>query len=346
LVVDDVKGNDHLFSAQLIDTKDSKLSGKGSYVRTGVAVGDVARVSLALTKQLEGPGRVARKGVTSTRKWFEPEMVQVEGGTTTLGWHAAIDADRTDGAMTSSGGNNNNILAQYTATVPNFKIGKYEVTQLQWRTVMSGTKFENYFYFGGSRGVVNGALNSVNCGNVDCDDQRPVEYVTWHLAVAFCNKLSEMAGLTPYYSGANLANIGDDGNCTSCSVAEVSGANGYRLPTQNQWEYAARGCKAGSCENFKYSGSNTILEVAWHSSNSNSTTHPVGQLKPNGLGIYDMSGNVWELCWEILSGSNHVVHGGSWLDAATSGWHRLPTRWAPTPNYHTYPVIGFRVVLP
>jgi formylglycine-generating enzyme required for sulfatase activity len=352
LVVDDVKGNDHLFSAQFIDAKDSKLSGKGSYDRTGMGTGEAARVALALAKQLEGPGRRRSVNVTPQQKWFEPEMVQVIGGTTTLGWHADIDADRTDGSKLSANGTNNTIKDQFTATVASFKIGKYPVTQAQWRAVMAGTKFENYFYWGGSRGVANGALNSANCGNVPCDDQRPVEYISWYLALAFCNRLSEMTGKTAAYSGVVLANISDNGACAACSTVTVNAnATGYRLSTQVEWEYAARGCSNGTCEKFKYSGSNDLQEVGWNATTggaafASGTTHPVGQLKPNRLGIYDMTGNVWEWCYDVWdSGSDRVMRGGPWCDAAISGWLRVVTRSSRTPSACVY-WLGLRVALP
>ncbi|MDR3188652.1 MAG: formylglycine-generating enzyme family protein [Prevotellaceae bacterium] len=345
LVVDDVKGSDHMFYAQFIDAKDSKLSGKGSYVRTSVGSGELPWVSSALAQQLNGSGR-RRSTPAPVRSYpaeLDIEMVQVEGAASvTLGYRA------TDGS--SSG---NNVKAAYTANVPSFKIGKYEVTQAQWNAVMAGTKFENYFRWGGKHGDPAGAIQ--DCGNVPCDDQRSVEFVTWYLALAFCNRLSDLVGKTPVYGGFTLADIADNGDCSACNVgANVTvsaSANGYRLPTSNEWEYAARGCKAGVCEAFMYSGSNALGEVGWSATNpnaafANGTTHPVGQLKPNGIGVYDMSGNVWERCYDIWdSGSSRVNRGGDWLNAASGGWERLAAR-SPYATTSRGPSIGFRVVLP
>jgi len=203
-------------------------------------------------------------------------------------------------------------------TVSDFYIGKHEVIQKEWQEVM----VSNPSNFKG--------------------DNLPVERVSWYDAVEFCNEKSKVEGLTPCYYGS--------GENTICDFS----ANGYRLPTEAEWKYAAKG--GTESENYKYSGSDSIDEVAWYDGNSGDKTHSVGGKQPNELGIYDMSGNVWEWCndWYesyssnsqtnprgASSGSYRVFRGGSWRSIAK--YCRVAIRYHSRPDY-SYNFLGFRLL--
>jgi len=113
---------------------------------------------------------------------------------------------------------------------------------------------------------------------------QPVIHVDWNDAIAYCNWLSEKDGLSPCYSGK--------GKLVECDFS----ANGYRLPTEAEWEYAARGGQ--NSQGFIYAGSDNPDNVAWYADNSNEQLHPVGEKEPNELGLYDMCGNIFEWCWD------------------------------------------------
>jgi len=178
--------------------------------------------------------------------------------------------------------------------------------------------------------------------------RRPVISVSWFDAIGYCDWLSDVEGLARAYDNAgNL--IDSRGNET----IDPSKVKGYRLLTEAEWEYAARGGKKS--RRNKYAGSNNPDEVAWYDSNSGRKTHEVGQKKRNELGLYDMSGNVWEWCsdwygsysssaqtnpYNSTAGSGRVIRGGSWYGGATGVRVARRSRYSPT---DTRDFIGFRI---
>jgi len=177
----------------------------------------------------------------------------------------------------------------HTVTVDSFYISKYEITQPQYSEITGS----NPSHFKG--------------------EYLPVDMVSWIDAVMFCNQLSVRKGLTPCYTITDTR--------LTCDFK----ANGYRLPTEAEWEYAARG--GNKSQGYRFSGSDDVEEVAWHATNSDGTSHFIGLKMPNELGIYDMSGNIREYCWDIYSlyteeaqdnptgptlGWDRVMRGGCW----------------------------------
>ncbi|WP_438285511.1 formylglycine-generating enzyme family protein [Bacillus wiedmannii] len=143
--------------------------------------------------------------------------------------------------------------------------------------------------------------------NSTCNDyknsNKPVVNISWHDAITFCNSLSKTAGLTEFYS------IQDDGKKVSCNLH----SNGYRLPSEAEWQYA---CKAGA-PGYTYG---ELQKIAWYNENSNGQIQDVGKKEPNAWGLYDMLGNVWEWCYDLYDekvyGSYRIFRGGSWAEEA------------------------------
>jgi len=235
-----------------------------------------------------------------------------------------------------------NVTPVRQVTVSGFYMGRFPVTQGEWYDVM-GTR-PSYFTLPGN------AWRNL-----------PVDSASWYDAIVFANRLSIARGLTPVYSIAGSTNPGAWGavptsrNAIWDTVTMNSNANGYRLPTEAEWEFAARGGTVCT-GNFRYSGSNVAREVAWHAENSGRRTHPVGQLRPNALGLYDMSGNVREWVWDwhgpypiivqtnptgAPSGSNRVFRGGSWF---VSNWALRPVNRNIDFPASGFGDLGFRLV--
>jgi sulfatase modifying factor 1 len=262
--------------------------------------------------------------IASTDLW----MVQIPAGTFMMG-SPKDEAERRDDEV------------RHEVTLSKaFWLGQTPVTQAQWQAVM-------------------GTSPSEFKGNPN----RPVEQVSWYDAIEFCNQLTAMAneadarlGLTPCYRISKIERAeggAQSGSIRSAEVELIAGANGYRLPTEAEWEYAYR---AGTTTAYSFGDDESMLaKHAWFDENSGESTHPVATKRSNAWGLFDMHGNVDEWCWDWYgeypsgavtdpqgprSGSGRVLRGGSWL--GFSQYCRAAYRSADDPDFR-YDDLGFRV---
>jgi formylglycine-generating enzyme required for sulfatase activity len=255
-------------------------------------------------------------------------MVSVQGGTFTMGSHP------------SEAGHDSNEI-QHQVSVGGFSLAKYETTVAEFRAFAQATGYKTSAEIRGKAWVCENndwtektGASWRNPGFVQGDNE-PVVCVSWYDAVAYCNWRSAQEGRKPAYSysgkGPDSMSWPSGWNTeTHNNIQWDRTPNGYRLPTEAEWEYTARASGSGP-QTTPWAGSNNVDEVGWYGGNSGNRTHPVGQKKANGVGLYDMSGNVWEWCWDWYgdystgtqtdpagpsSGANRVDRGGSWLNAA------------------------------
>jgi len=243
------------------------------------------------------------------------DMVKVDGGTFKQN---GIERYYEDGQLKEK------YVEGFSHTVSSFYMGKYEVTYELWYTVYQWALKNGYSFANkGAEGI-----DWENQGKSPSGKKyEPVTMVSWRDCVVWCNAYSELVGLSPSYKTIGGKVLKDSSN----AICDWS-SDGYRLPTEGEWQYAASNkgktpydYASGASANYKDSSANS--KVAWYWENSDNSTHTVGTKVSNGLDLYDMSGNVWEWCWDWkdkhptssssdyrgpTTGSGRVLRGGGW----------------------------------
>jgi len=221
----------------------------------------------------------------------------------------------------------------FNHTISSFQIGEYEVTYELWYTVYQWA-IANGYQFANLGREGNDGINGEAPTHAKYE---PVSYINWRDMIVWCNAYSEIMDYTPCYTYNDLViKDSQDSNATACDNAICDWtANGYRLPTEGEWQYAASYKDGIDWTRYDYASgaiayhNNAVAtgDVAWYSGNSENTSHTVGKRNPNSLTIYDMSGNIWEWCWDwydfypttsqtdyrgALTGLMRISRGGSW----------------------------------
>lgn len=320
----------------------------------------LAAMSVALALVLAGCQQPSSGGSDSSGSGASSKMVFVKGGTVT----GKSNTNNSSGVFISG----------RTVTLSDFYMSNCEVTQDEYSAVMTGQKVkvgETEYTLNENPSYCTEANKSILGVNFGTEQgKRPVECVTWYDAVYYCNARSKKEDLTPAYE-ITVTKVGSNGNINVATVTLVDGADGYRLPTEAEWDYTFSGADTASGTKYDALQNTGLDAVGWYCYNnitgttgsSNVTdnasgirTHQVGQKAPNALGIYDMSGNVCEWCYDCngtieqksetdpigsSSGSDRIFRGGSWYDSAA--YAPVCIRRFNFPNLRAS-YLGFRVV--
>lgn len=237
------------------------------------------------------------------------------------------------------------VMNSEPTTVETFKINQFEVTWGEWLEVRN--RLGDFGYWD---------LDEIGAG---CTENHPVRNVSWYDVVKWCNLKSEVEGLQPVYTvdGA-VYRTGEYGATGSSVIGWDTSANGYRLPSAVEWEFAGRG--GNSSQDYAYAGSQDLDAVGWWTQNSAGAAcplltgdkgiWPVGQKLPNEMGLYDMSGNMMEWSWDLtvtgVAGNNDTdrrVHGGMWRSSGAFYCEVARVQfYEPTLRFNGY---GFRLAL-